>query len=255
MKAMRPICCTLVVLAVASRVDAAGFAMSDNFTVFTPSYPTQQDAQAYAREVLQSAEVWRREIARQWLGEELPPSVGQTIVNVSFSEQQDAGLTWAKDDPRRRYHTLYLTTTPDRALGSTLAHEMVHVVLATRFPHPQRLPAWLEEGVASSYDDGPRQTTRQRILSWIAKTGNWPDAESLLNSPNMATRDKTAYATASSMTEFLLTRGDKRTLLEFGQYANQAGWDAALNKYYRLNGTAALQRNWQQWLQQLPTVP
>ena len=52
MKAMRLMFCTLVVLAFASRVDAAGFAMSDNFTVFTPAYPTQQDAEAYAHEVL-----------------------------------------------------------------------------------------------------------------------------------------------------------------------------------------------------------
>ena len=171
--------------------------------------------------MLRSAEAWRSEIARQWLGEELPPSVGQTTVNVSFSEQRDAGITWAKDDPRRKYHTLYLTTSPDRALGSTLAHEMVHVVLATRFPHPRRLPAWLEEGIASSYDDGPRQATRQQILAWMAKTGNWFDVESIFNSQNIAGQDKQAYAVASSLTQFLLTRGDQRTLLEFGQQARR----------------------------------
>jgi hypothetical protein len=255
MKAMRLMFGMLLVLALTSRVDAAGFAMNDNFTVFTPAYPTQQDAEAYAHEVLQSAEAWRSEIAKQWLGEELPPGAGQTTVNVSFSEEQDSGLTWAKDNPRRKYHTLYLTTTPDRALGSTLAHEMVHVVLATRFPHPERLAAWIEEGIASTYDDRPRQATRQRTLSWIAKTGNWPDVEELLNSPNIATRDKTAYATASSLAAFLLTRGDKPTLLEFGQYANKAGWDAALSKYYRINSTADLQRSWQQWVQQSPAEP
>jgi hypothetical protein len=255
MKAMRLLFRTLLVLAFASRVDAAGFAMSDNFTIFTPAYPTQQDAEAYAHEVLQSAETWRSEIAKQWLGEELPPGVGQTTVNVSFSEEQDSGLTWAKDNPRRKYHTLYLTTTPDRALGSTLAHEMVHVVLATRFPHPQRLAAWIEEGIASSYDDGPRQATRQRILAWIVKTENWPDVAELLISPNMASRDKTAYATASSLTAFLLSRGDKLTLLEFGQYANKAGWDAALSKYYRIRSTADLQRSWQQWVHQSPSLP
>ena len=194
--AKRLLLCTLVLLACAARCIAAGFAMSDNFTVFTPAYPTQEDAQAYAQEVLRSAEAWRSEIARQWLGEELPPSVGQTTVNVSFSEQRDAGITWAKDDPRRKYHTLYLTTSPDRALGSTLAHEMVHVVLATRFPHPCRLPAWLEEGIASSYDDGPRQATRQQILAWMAKTGNWSDVESILNSQNIAGQDKQTYAVA-----------------------------------------------------------
>ena len=62
-----------------------------------------------------------------------------------------------------------------------------------------------------------------------------------------------AFATASSLTEFLLTRGDKRTLLEFGQYANESGWAAALRKYYQIASPAELQRSWQRWIQQSPT--
>lgn len=255
MKALGRIWCMVAVVAVSSRADAAGFAMSDNFTILTPACPTQQDATAYAREVLESAEAWRSEIARHWLGEELPPGAGRTTVNVSFSDKQDTGLTWATDHPQRRDHTLYLTTTPDRALGTTLAHEMVHVVLATRFPSPRRLAAWLEEGIASSYDDGARQAARKQSLSWIARTGNWPDVEALLNSPNLNARDATAYATASSITEFLLTRGDRHTLLEFGQYAGERGWDAALARYYRIPSTADLERSWQQWVRQSPTGP
>ncbi len=248
MRIMPFLCCVLAAFA-AARVEAAGFAMSDNFTVFTPPIPTRQDAERYAREVLRAAEAWRREIAREWLGEELPPSVGLTTINVSFSDLRDAGLTWAKDDPKIKYHTLYLTSTPDGALGSTMAHEMVHVVLATRFPHPHRLAAWLEEGIASSYDDDARQATRQRTLSWLITAGKWPDLRGLLDSPNIDARDGAAYAAAASLTAFLLQCGDKRTLLEFGQYANQAGWDAALSRYYRISGTADLQRRWQQWVQ------
>ncbi|MHB8862940.1 MAG: hypothetical protein ACYC6N_11085 [Pirellulaceae bacterium] len=248
--AIRLVLGTLVLLASAAHCDAAGFAMSDNFTVFTPAYPTHDDAQAYAQEVLESAEAWRSAIARQWLGEELPPSVGQTTVNVAFSEQRDAGITWAKDDRRLKYHTLYLTTTPDRALGSTLAHEMVHVVLATRFPHPHRLPAWLEEGIAGSYDDDSRQETRQKILEWMVKTDNWPDIETILHTRNIPHNDKQTYAVASSLTQFLLTRGDQRTLLEFGQHASKLGLDAALSKSYRFRNVVELQQAWQNWVPQ-----
>jgi hypothetical protein len=250
MKRMPHVLSGLLVLIAAIRADAAGFAMSDNFTVFTPAYATDQDNQAYAQEVLRCAEMWRREIAREWLGEELPPSIGKTTVNVAFSEDRDAGLTWAKDDRHRAYHTLYMTTTPDRALGSTLAHEMVHVVLATRFPDPRRLPAWVEEGVASRYDDPARHTTRQQILSWMAKTGNWSDVETVMLSVNISTHDKAAYATASSITEFLLSRGDKHTLFEFGLHGTQSGWDTALERFYRIRSTAHLQRAWQQWVKQ-----
>jgi hypothetical protein len=237
-----------MLLASAARLDAAGFAMSDNFTVFTPSWPSREDTQAYAAEVLKNAEAWRKEIARQWLGEELPPSLGKTTVNVSFSDKRDAGRTWAVDDARRRYHTLYLATTPDRAIGSTLAHEIVHVVLATRFPHPNRLPAWIEEGIASSYDDQGRQETRRQHISYYIRTGQWPDIESVLNCRTIAARRQDDYTVASSLTEFLLSRGDRQRLLEFGQSANRAGYDAALSKFYGINNTPDFQRAWQEWV-------
>ncbi len=198
--------------------------------------------------MLQSAEAWRRAIAREWLGEELPPSVGQTTVNVSFSDDRDAGLTWANAGRRPGSHTLYLTTTPAQALGPTLAHEMVHVVLATRFPDPARLPAWLEEGVASRYDDCERHAIRHRIVSWMARTGNWADLQVLLARPHIPPHDKAAYAAASSVVEYLLTQGDKPTLLEFGRYGARAGWDAALDRYYRIRGRAELQPRWQAWI-------
>ena len=46
----------LLLLVLPAEGNAAGFAMSDNFTVFTPAYPNPADTEAFAREVLQSAE-------------------------------------------------------------------------------------------------------------------------------------------------------------------------------------------------------
>ena len=92
-----PLIVCLLLLPVTS-LPAAGFAMSDNFTVLTPDWPSADEAKDYAQEVLASAEQWRSVIAQEWLGKELPPGVGQTTVNVSHSATRDAGLTWAKDD-------------------------------------------------------------------------------------------------------------------------------------------------------------
>lgn len=249
MKTCRPALFLFALLAPVGQLAAAGFAISDNFTVFTPLWPSHQQAQQYAEQVLKNAEAWRSEIARDWLGEELPPSIGQTTINVTFTEERDAGLTWIKDDPRRRYHTIYLSTTPDRALGSTLAHELVHVVLATRYPGPNRLAAWIEEGIAGTYDDDARQAARRQQLTWFARTGNWPELDAILNCRTISGNQKDVYAVASSLTEFLLTRGDRATLLEFGQEANRVGWDAALRKYYQFASVSDLQTAWQQWAQ------
>jgi hypothetical protein len=232
-----------------ARLHAAGFARSDNFQVLTANLSTVQETDRYAAEVLRCAEWWRREIAREWLGRELPQSVGTTIINVSFRSDRDAGLTWAKDDPRRRFHVLYLSTSPEAALGTTLAHEMVHVVLATRFPAPNRLPAWLEEGIASRYDDEARQQERRDQITRLLETHNWPRLEDTLNAYNISPSDQQAYTVAASLTNFLLERdGDKQKLFAFSQTGCQRGWDAALQQYYGVSSVNQLQRLWQRWL-------
>ncbi len=229
----------------------SGYAKSDNFTVLTPKQATAQEADQYATAVLQTAELQRREIAREWLGQELPPTRGRTIVTVSFAADRDAGLTWAIDDPRRKYHALYLSTSPDLALGSTLAHEMVHVVLATQFPHPNRLPAWLEEGIASQYDDGDRKHERQQQLATFIRTRTWPPITDILSAKSIPATDTQAYTLAAAVTAMLLARdGDKQKLLAFGQYGNNRGWDIALQEYYGIAGVDQLQKLCQRWMRQ-----
>ena len=45
--------------------------------------------------LLDRAEEYRKRIAIEWLGEELPPSVGQVMVNVSYSDRPDSGLIYS----------------------------------------------------------------------------------------------------------------------------------------------------------------
>ena len=114
---------------------AAGHVYNDNFSVLAPAESTRASEQSFAKDVLEKAEYYRKTIAKEWLGEELPAGVGRTLINVDFSNE-DAGLTWAIDSPRLKQHTIYLSAPPNQVLGSTLAHEMVHVVLATRVEAP-----------------------------------------------------------------------------------------------------------------------
>ena len=106
--------------------------------------------------MLKQAEAFRREFSEKWLGHELPKGAGESVIYVAFTPNEDRGLTWAKDHPNRTLHNVYLRTSPENAVGSTLRDEIAHTVLATKFPHPNRLPSWLEEGIASQYDDEAR---------------------------------------------------------------------------------------------------
>ena len=54
---------------------------------FTPAEPTREAANVFAKAVLERAEQLRKEIAIEWLGEELPPSIGQVLVAAKCHPQ------------------------------------------------------------------------------------------------------------------------------------------------------------------------
>lgn len=227
---------------------AAGFVHSPNFIVITPDTQARESDEAYAKAILEKAEQYRKQIALEWLGEELPPSIGQVTINIRFTAGGDSGLTWAKDHPDRKFHAMYLATAPLQTPEGLLAHEMAHCVLATKFPHPRRLPAWLDEGIASRYDDAQRVAIRQRITGWYVSTGQWPRLANVLAADKVHSDDQEAYALAASVTELLLSRGEKRLLLRFGPLTQEVGLDRALAECYGIKNAAELESLWRTWV-------
>lgn len=231
--------CFLMLLVIPAASRAADMAHSENFIVLAPD-------RTAAEEVLARAEQYRREVAVDWLGQELPPSVGRTTINIEFVDDEDRALTWPAEGPGRKHHKMWLTASRDRALGSTLRHEIAHVVLHTRYP--DALPAWADEGIASAYDDPRRQETRRGILAWYAQTGNWPELRGVLQSRQIPADDQAGYSVAASLTEYLLSRADKTVLLAFAVAGNkQQDWDSALAQHYSIPTVADLERQWRIW--------
>ena len=239
MKAGREALACLVLLSV-SVAQGAGLAYNADFVVLAPD-------QQLAEDVLAKADVFRKQVSTEWLGAELPPSVGRTVIHVEISDRDDSGLTWAIDSPDRKLHKLWLTTSRERVLGSTLKHEVSHVVMATRFPH--RLPAWADEGIAGFADDQIRIDARRRIIRWYADTGNWPDLKEILDAPVILSSEKASYAVAASITEYLVScAATKRSSFALRLVGKKEGWNAALAQQYGLRSVDDLQRQWQAWL-------
>lgn len=242
---------TKMVLAVAGlcliavRADAGGFASNDDFIVHVAADGEQVADRTLAQGIARRATEYRKRIAEEWLGQELPPSVGRTCLSVMLTDDQDQGLTWPKNEVTGEYNNVHLSTTRDGALGGTLGHEIAHVVLATRYPFPGDLPPWVVEGIASRYDAEPRRATRRQIIAWYARTGNWPKLGDVLRAEVIPPNDKAAYAVAASLTEFLVERAGKRKFLEFAKDGRSNGWDAALSSHYGIHDQDELQTLWQ----------
>lgn len=226
-----------LIILVTAAAHAAEMAYNENFVVTAPD-------SEIANEVLTKSEQFRKEVAKEWLGEELPPSIGRVMIDVQIAAA-DEGKTWAIDRPERSFHMVWLNTTRERASGSMLKHEMTHVVLATEMPG--RLPAWANEGAASLADDHERIGIRRRTIAWFARTGNWPSLERILDAPNITADDKASYSVSASLAGFLLTRGDKQQFLRFAVDGKSTGWHSALHNHYGINGVRELAQHWQNW--------
>ena len=220
---------------------AVGFAHDETFIVYAP-------CQELADQVLAKAQEFRKAEAIDLLGEELEPHAGRTIISVTVSASEDSGFTWPVDRPDRKFHNMWLTTSPERAAGSTLRHEIRHVVLNTRFP--DRLPVWIEEGLASRSDDAQRQRVWRDTAVTFSRSG-WPDIHSLMEVKSIHSADRATYGASTSLVNYLLTQGDMPTLLQFAVMGKKSGWDRALDQCYGICSLRELESRWHAWVGQV----
>jgi hypothetical protein len=227
-------------LVLPSALFAGGFAHDETFIVYAPD-------QALADQVLAKAQEFRKAEAKDLLGKELEPGAGRTIITIEVSATKDAGFTWPIDSPDRKFHNMWLTTSRERAVGSTMRHEIRHVVLNTQFP--DRLPPWIEEGLASRSDDSQRQQARRETVSGFSQSG-WPDIHSLMETRSIHSADRATYAASTSLVNYLLTRGDTTKLLQFAVTGKKSGWDRALDQCYGIRNLSELESQWHKWVRQ-----
>ncbi len=216
----------------------SGLASSANFIVHAPDQST-------AEGVLRSAEYFRRSLAIDWLGEPLPQGAGPVIVHVRISEQEDLGAMLPLDPPQRTHHIVWLQTSSRMAQGATLAHELLHCVLATKFG--KDLPVFAQEGCAGVHDDGEVLVVRRRKLGQMATTQNWPSLRTVLDARHFAATDVTHYTVACSLAEFLFSRGARATFLQFASDGAASNWDSAVRRHYGFNSLSDLESEWRRW--------
>jgi len=219
---------------------AADTARTDNFTVIAPS---GDEAEAVAAQ----AESFRKQAALEWFGREFPTGKKRTIVDVTLSTDRDEGLCWPIDSPDQTFHRIWITTSQDHAVGSTLHHEVVHTVLHS-FIDSKSLPPWLDEGIASQVDDPQRQQSREQLAASWASESRWPQLQSLFTATRIEHSDAEGYTTAASVARYLASLGGKRKLIEFAQAGCQTNWDQAAHDCYGVRDVAELQAGWQNWV-------
>ena len=233
--------CTLMVLAV---LMGAG-PRTQNFVVDAAD-------PAFAGRVAEAAEAYRRSIALEWLGRELPPWQRPCPIRVVFESQAHGATSFRFNGPNGEYGQPFdwqmeVYGTPERILDSVLPHEIAHTIFASHFQ--QRLPRWLDEGACSSVEHVSETRKQEHNLLVFLTTGRGIPFNQMFQMMDYPRDMLPLYSQGYSVVRFLLELDSKPHFVNFVRQGLQTrDWDGAVESFYGFNDLSDLQVTWNEWV-------
>ena len=133
---------------------------SENFIVYA-------EDRLMAAKVSQAAEGFRKSLAAQWLGRELPawPQKCPIQVKIEAYAGGETSFAFQMDETNRGAPVdwqMKVFGSPDRILDAVLPHEITHTIFATHFGRP--LPRWADEGACTTVEHVSEQKKNHQML-------------------------------------------------------------------------------------------
>ena len=224
-----------------STATAAGYKTA-NFVV---SAPTPQ----LAKEIGDAAETWRRELAIEWLGKELPRWSKSCPIHARVAPNMGAGgaTSFIFDRGEVFGWDMKIQGSRERILDSVLPHEITHTVFASYFRQP--LPRWADEGACTTVEHRSEVAKQERMLIDFLKTGRGIPFGQMFAMKEYPEDVMPLYAQGHSLAQWMLETRGKQTFLDFLTDGLQDdNWPRAVQKYYGFNDLYAMQDTWLDWV-------
>lgn len=236
-----------VVFSLATPTIPAALAASVRSQHFIVSAPTPE----YARQVCEAAEQFRRDLAIEWLGQELPPWQDICPIQVQVGPHLGAGgattFTFINSQPRD-WH-MEIQGSADRILDSVLPHEITHTVFATHFGRP--LPRWADEGASTSVEHISERTKQDQLLIQFLTTNRGIAFNNMFAMKEYPPDILPLYSQGYSLARYLIGQGGRRKFVDYVYDGmTQNNWTAATQKHYNMQSLSELQVSWLDWVRQ-----
>lgn len=231
----------LPTLAVPSLAHGAGY-RTVNFTV---DAPTPQ----LAKEIGDSAEVWRRDLAKEWLGKELPRWSQPCPIKASVHPDLGAGgaTSFVFNQGQVYDWRMNIQGSRERVLDSVLPHEITHTIFASHFRQP--LPRWADEGACTTVEHHSEIQKQERMLIDFLKTKRGIRFDEMFAMTEYPADVLPLYAQGHSLSQFLISQRGKQVFLNFLADGMRTGdWRAAIQSHYEYEHLLALQNSWMEWV-------
>ncbi len=204
-----------------------------------------------AREIGDKAEEFRRDLAIEWLGKELPPWSQPCPITVQVAPQLGAGgaTSFMFDRGRPYGWTMSIQGSHERVLDSVLPHEITHTIFATHFGRP--LPRWADEGACTTVEHQSEKHRQWDNLVQFLTTGRGIAFNKMFAMKEYPADILPLYAQGFSLARYMIALRGKREFVNYvGEGMQTNNWTAVTQKYYGVESLSALQITWLDWVRQ-----
>ena len=227
----------------------------------TPNFVVYAQHPALARQVASEAERFRKELAEQWLGHELPQWRQPCPITVEVQRHAGGETSFAfspgPDGTSQPFDwRMKVFGSPERILDSVLPHEVTHTIFATHYGRP--LPRWADEGACTTVEhEEERQKSHQMLLQFLHSNRGIPFNH--MFAMKQYPRDiLPLYAQGYSVTRYLIMQKGHRKFVDFvgdGMQHEVPGrapqtWNAMVKKHYGYEDLSDLQVSWLRWVRE-----
>ena len=229
-------------------------ASSTNFVVYA-------NDQVMANRVAKQAEMYRKQLAIEWLGHELPdwnqPCPIQ--VNLAMDAGGETSFSFLVDDRGNGVPVdwdMKIFGPHDRLLDAVLPHEITHTIFATHFGRP--LPRWADEGACTTVEHiSERNKNHAMLIRFLSATPSRGIAfNRMFTLKNYPHDILPLYAQGYSLAKFLILQKGKPAFLDYLATGMQnestmpplVAWNRATEKHFGYQDLSELQLKWEAWV-------
>jgi len=236
------VCLCLTPLGTAAHA-AAGY-KTTNFVVSAPS-------PQLAKEIGDQAEVYRKQLAVEWLGKELPAWSKPCPINAQVQPNLGAGgaTSFVFEHGEVFNWKMNIQGSRERILDSVLPHEVTHTIFASYFRQP--VPRWADEGACTTVEHPSEVSKQERNLIQFLKTGRGIPFSQMFAMKEYPADVMPLYAQGHSLSEWLIESRGRKAFLEFvGDGMKDENWPRAVREHYGFSSLLTMQNAWNDWVKQ-----
>jgi hypothetical protein len=219
--------------------------------VRTRNFIVQAATPELAQEVAEAAEMYRRELALDWLGHELPPWQDICPITVQVAPQLGAGgatsFTFMNGQPGR--WTMTIQGSRERVLDSVLPHEVTHTIFATHFGRP--LPRWADEGACTVVEHVSERGKQERLLYEFLTTNRGIPFNRMFVMKDYPQDVLPLYSQGYALARFFIAlKGQRQFVAYVGDGMATNDWTTTTRRHYGFESLSDLQLSWVEWVRQ-----